>query len=150
MMSVCQLLTCHHPGNEKISTFQEGYLEADELSDESDEDEVEGSYNFATGEITNVVNGDITQDDEMMMMMSEDEDDEDEDVPISYIGSAPKYPVPQVVFDSEPVQLKSCLSPQTERKKVSFKAQYKLKCGITGIPSLSLPYLSQTLSQRKG
>lgn len=114
------------PGNEKISAFQDGYLEADELSDGSDEDEVEGSYNFATGEITHVVNGDITQDDEDE---DEDEDDEDEDVPISYIGSAPKYPVPQVVFDSEPVQLKSCLSPRIERKKmnkgkVSFKSSH--------------------------
>ena len=107
------------PGNEKISAFQEGYLEADELSDGSDDDEVEGSYNFATGEITHLVNGDITQDDEEDD--DEDEDDEDEDVPISYIGSAPKYPVPEVVFDSEPVQLKSCLSPKIERKKVSFK-----------------------------
>lgn len=128
------------PGNEKISAFHEGYLEADELSDGSDEDEVEGSYNFATGEITHVVNGDITQDDEDDEEDDEDEDeeDEDEDVPISYIGSAPKYPVPQVIFDSEPVQLKSCLSPKTERKKVSFKPQYRLKCGITGVPSLSL------------
>ena len=111
------------PGNEKISAFQEGYLEADELSDGSDEDDVEGCYNFATGEITHVVNGDITQDDEDDDEDDdyEDEDDEDEDVPISYIGSAPQYPVPQVVFDSEPVQLKSCLSPKIERKKVRFK-----------------------------
>ena len=137
------------PSNEKISAFQEGYLEADELSDGSDQDEVEGSYNFATGEITNVVNGDITQDDEDDDDdEDEDDDDEDEDVPISYIGSAPKYPVPQVVFDSEPVQLKSCLSPKTERKKVSFRLQYKLNCAITGIPSLSIAYLSQTLSQK--
>jgi len=111
------------PGNEKISAFQDGYLEADELSDGSDEEEVEGSYNFATGEITHVVHGDITQDDEDDDDddEDEDEDDDDEDVPISYIGSAPQYPVPQVVFDSEPVQLKSCLSPKVERKKVRFK-----------------------------
>ena len=111
-------------GNEKISAFQEGYLEADELSDGSDDNEVEGSYNFATGEITHVVNGDISQDDEEDDDDDDDDDDdeeEDEDVPISYIGSAPKYPVPEVVFDSEPVQLKSCLSPKIERKKVSFK-----------------------------
>ena len=109
------------PGNEKVSAFQDGYLEADELSDGSDEDDVEGSYNFATGEITHVVHGDITQDDEDDDDddEDEDEDDEDEDVPISYIGSAPQ--VPQVVFDSEPVQLKSCLSPKMERKKVRFK-----------------------------
>ena len=136
------------PGNEKISAFQEGYLEADELSDGSDDDEVEGSYNFATGEITHVVNGDITQDDEDGDYddEEEDEDDEDADVPISYIGSATQYPVPQVVFDSEPVLLKSCLSPKIERKKVRFKPQNRLKCGMTGMSTLSLPYLSQSVN----
>ncbi|XP_020612402.1 dentin sialophosphoprotein-like [Orbicella faveolata] len=121
------------PGSEKISAFQDGYLEADELSDGSDTDEVEGSYNFATGEITHVVNGDITQDDEDDEDDDDDEDEDDdyddEDVPISYIGSAPQFPVPYVVFDSEPVQLKSCLSPKIERKKmnkgkVSFKSSH--------------------------
>ena len=101
------------------NTFDGGYLEADELSDESDMDEVEGSYDFATGEVTHLVNGVTLEDDEDDE--DEDDEDEDEDVPISYIGAVPRYPVPQVVFDSEPVQLKSCLSPKTERKKVSFK-----------------------------
>ena len=101
------------------NTFQGGYLETDELSDESDSDEVEGSYDFATGEITHVVNGDIAQDDDDDDEEEEEDDDsDDEDVPISYIGESPRYKVPQVVFESEPVQLKSCLSPKTERRKV--------------------------------
>ena len=131
------------PGNEKICAFQEGYLEADELSDGSDDDEVEGSYNFATGEITHLVNGDITQDDDSDDDDDDDDDEEDgddEDVPISYIGSAPQYAVPQVVFDSEPVLLKSCLSPKIERKKVRFKPHNILKYGITRMPVLSFPY----------
>lgn len=115
---------------EKSDTF--GYLEADELSDGSDVDEVEGSYDFATGEVTHQVNGDITQEEdddddeeeeEDEEDDEEDDDDDDEDVPISYIGAAPQYPVPEVVFDSEPVQLKSCLSPKIERKKVRVTLQ---------------------------
>lgn len=131
------------PGNEERSnTFQEGYLEADELSDGSDVDEVEGSYDFATGEVSHLVNGDISQDDEEEEDDDEeeeddDEDDEEEDVPISYIGAAPQYPVPQVVFDSEPVQLKSCLSPKIERKKVRIKifTLYKNSYGLP-LPTL--------------
>ena len=77
--------------------------------------------------MTHLVNGDISEDED-----EEDEDEEDgeeeqeedndneEDVPISYIGAAPQYPVPQVVFNSEPVKLKSCLSPKTERRRVSL------------------------------
>ncbi|KAL9988809.1 hypothetical protein ACROYT_G003297 [Oculina patagonica] len=116
---------------EKPNTF--GYLEADELSDGSDVDEIEGSYDFATGEITHHVIGDITQedddDDDDEEEEEDEEDDEDEDVPISYIGAAPRYPVPQVVFDTEPEKLKSCLSPKIERKKmnrgkVSFKSSH--------------------------
>ena len=104
------------------NAFQGGYLETDEFSDGSDSDEVEGSYDFATGEITHVVNGDITQEDDENDDdddEEEDDDSDDEDVPISYIGASPRYKVPQVVFESEPVQLKSCLSPKTERRKVS-------------------------------
>ena len=103
------------------STFQGGYLETEELSDGSDSDEVEGSYDFATGEITHTVNGDIAQEDDEDDDDDDDEEDDDEDdedVPISYIGSSPRYKVPQVVFESEPVQLKSCLSPKPERRKV--------------------------------
>ena len=121
---------------EKINTFQDGYLEADELSDGSDMDEVEGSYDFATGEVTHLVNGDITQDDEDDEDDEEEDDDEEdeEDVPISYIGAAPQYPVPQVVFDSEPVQLKSCLSPKTERRKVRFNPNsYTFICKRLGM-----------------
>lgn len=80
-------------GNEKISVFYEGYLEVDELFDGSDEDEVEGSYNFVIGEIIYVVNGDIIQDDEDDEDDDEDEDeeDEDEDVFILYIGFVSKF-----------------------------------------------------------
>jgi len=104
------------------NTFQGGYLEADEFSDESDTDEVEGSYDFATGEVTHLVNGNIGSDDDDEE--EEDDDDDDEDVPISYIGSAPQYQVPQVVFDSEPVELKSCLSPKTARRKVRSRSSH--------------------------
>lgn len=114
--------------NEQTNTFQGGYLETDELSDGSDTDDVEGSYDFATGEVTHLVNGDISEDEEEE---EEEEDETEEDVPISYIGAAPQYSVPQVVFDSEPVQLKSCLSPKTERRRVnkvrvSFKSTHTI------------------------
>ena len=108
------------------NTFQGGYLEADEFSDESDTDEVEGSYDFATGEVTHLVNGNIGSDDDDDDEEEEEDDDEDEDVPISYIGSAPQYQVPQVVFDSEPVELKSCLSPKTARRKVRSHSNHFL------------------------
>ena len=113
------------------NTFQGGYLEADEFSDESDTDEVEGSYDFATGEVTHLVNGNMGSDDDDDDEQEEEEedDDEDEDVPISYIGSAPQYRVPQVVFDSEPAELKSCLSPKTARRKVrSHSSHFFLFC----------------------
>lgn len=105
------------------NTFQGGHLEADEFSDESDSDEVEGSYDFATGEVTHLVNSNIGSDDDDE---EEENDDDDEDVPISYIGSAPQYRVPQVVFDSEPVELKSCLSPKTARRKVRSQSSHFL------------------------
>ena len=110
--------------NEQTNAFQDGYLETDEFSDGSDMDDVEGSYDFATGEVTHLVNGDISEDEDEDEEDGEEEQEEDndneEDVPISYIGAAPQYPVPQVVFNSEPVKLKSCLSPKTERRKVSL------------------------------
>ena len=108
------------------NVFQGGYLETDELSDGSDDDEVEGSYDFATGEVTHLMNGNIAQesddDDDDDGDDDEEEEDDEEDVPISYIGASPRYKVPQVVFDSEPVPLKSCLSPKVERKKVSLRS----------------------------
>ena len=118
--------------------FQGGHLEADEFSDESDTDDVEGSYDFATGEVTHLVNGNIGSDDDDDDEDEEDDDDEDEDVPISYIGSAPQYRVLQVVFDSEPVELKSCLSPKTARRKVRSQSSHFL-CFVGSLRLVSSP-----------
>lgn len=93
---------------------QSGYLETDEVSDGSDSDEVEGSYDLYTGEVSHLLNGSHSQESDE----GSDDDDDDDDVPVSYIGASPRYQVPQVVFDSEPVALKSCLSPKPTRKKV--------------------------------
>ena len=97
---------------------QSGYLETDEVSDGSDSDEVEGSYDFYTGEVSHLLNGRHSQ--ESDEESDDDDDDDDGDVPVSYIGASPRYQVPQVVFDSEPVALKSCLSPKSTRKKVTM------------------------------
>ena len=124
------------------NTFQGGHLEADEWSDGSDSsDEVEGSYDFATGEVTHQMNGEIENDEEDDS--DDDEEDDDEDVPISYIGASPRHKVPQVVFDSEPVQLKSCLSPKTDRKKV--RRQNKIL--ESDVCTVEPPILATTLNR---
>lgn len=117
---------------------QAGYLETEEMLDESDTDEVEGSYDFATGEVTHIMNGHsaLESDEESDDDADEtDDDDDDDDIPISYIGASPRYQVPQVVFDTEPVALKSCLSPKPARKKMKGRVSFKSSHTIHDYPS---------------
>ncbi|XP_074623526.1 uncharacterized protein LOC141881640 [Acropora palmata] len=108
---------------------QSGYLETDEVSDGSDSDEVEGSYDFYTGEVSHLLNGSHSQESD------EESDDDDDDVPVSYIGASPRYQVPQVVFDSEPVALKSCLSPKSTRKKLKARVSFTSSHTVHDYPS---------------
>ncbi|KAK2567095.1 hypothetical protein P5673_008889 [Acropora cervicornis] len=108
---------------------QSGYLETDEVSDGSDSDEVEGSYDFYTGEVSHLLNGSHSQESD------EESDDDDDDVPVSYIGASPCYQVPQVVFDSEPVALKSCLSPKSTRKKLKARVSFTSSHTVHDYPS---------------
>ena len=87
---------------------QSSYLMSDELSDDSSEDGIEGSYN-----VTSLDEKDSDEDGD------EDEDEDEDDIPVSSIDT-PQFPVPIVVFETEPENVKSCIRLKNWRKKVRF------------------------------